>query len=135
MSEGKIYIFSSPSANTQATISSIYATQMQKATEFGQPRYAIFFRLGNYNLDVSVGYYTQVAGPDLSPGEVTIRRGARPGQAGTGSGPSASLQCADAGSWRRWRRNDDGREQEPFAGSSGHGGRLQNIRVWNGTFG
>ncbi|MGC1615811.1 MAG: coagulation factor 5/8 type domain-containing protein [Candidatus Acidiferrum sp.] len=67
-----VYIFGPESSNVQDTISSIYAMQMGKAGEFDENRYAFLFKPGAYNLDVRVGYYTQVAGLGLSPDDVTI---------------------------------------------------------------
>ncbi len=67
-----VYIFSPTSPNIQSTILNIYATQGKKANEFIQNRYALLFKPGAYNLDVRVGYYTQVAGLGLSPDGVTI---------------------------------------------------------------
>ena len=67
-----VYIFDPASQNIQTTISSIYLAQMPTSNQFGQSRYAIFFKPGQYNLDVRVGYYTQVAGLGMSPDDVTI---------------------------------------------------------------
>jgi hypothetical protein len=67
-----VYIFGPASPNIQKTILRIYQQQRQKANEFDQSRYAIFFKPGNYTLDVRVGYYTQVAGLGQSPDDVTI---------------------------------------------------------------
>src|ERR1700730_15556090 len=57
-----VVVFGPGSQNMQDTISGIYATQMSKSNEFDEARYAILFLPGQYNLDVRVGYYTQVAG-------------------------------------------------------------------------
>ena len=41
--------------------------------QFGTQRYAYFFKPGQYNnLDVNLGYYTQVLGLGQSPDDVTI---------------------------------------------------------------
>ena len=45
---------------------------MPTSGQFNQSRYAILFKPGAYNLDVRVGYYTEVAGLGLSPDDVTI---------------------------------------------------------------
>jgi hypothetical protein len=84
-----VYIFKPTSRNIQATISSIYSAQMQKANEFDQSRYALLFEPGQYNLDVRVGYYTEVAGLGLSPDDVTITGAVRTqDNPTTGSDPS-----------------------------------------------
>lgn len=67
-----VHVFSPRSAGIQATIDDLYATHMPKADEFAEARAAILFKPGEYELDVRVGYYTQVAGLGLSPDEVTI---------------------------------------------------------------
>jgi len=67
-----VYVFSPQSKDAQDTISRIYAEQMSKDNEFDESRYAILFKPGAYNLDIRVGYYTQVAGLGLSPDDVTI---------------------------------------------------------------
>jgi hypothetical protein len=56
----------------QETISRIYATKMKKSSEFNEARYAILFKPGHYNLDVRVGYYTQIAGLGRTPDDVTL---------------------------------------------------------------
>ena len=67
-----VYIFGPRSERIQDTISRIYAKQMAKSNEFIEARYAMLFQPGNYDLDVRVGYYTQVMGLGLSPDDVTI---------------------------------------------------------------
>jgi hypothetical protein len=67
-----VYIFEPGSQNVQDTISRIYAAQMN--SEFSEGRYAILFRPGKYNLDVRVGYYTQVSGLGDSPDDVMMCR-------------------------------------------------------------
>jgi hypothetical protein len=65
-----IFSPSMPSAVMQAQIDAIYATQ--RLNEFGPQRNAILFRPGTYNLDVPVGFYTQVIGLGASPNDVHI---------------------------------------------------------------
>lgn len=67
-----VYVFSPQSEKMQETISRIYATQLVKSNEFTDARYAVLFKPGQYDLDIRVGYYTQVSGVGLSPDEVTI---------------------------------------------------------------
>jgi hypothetical protein len=44
----------------------------QQTSQFGTARYAYFFKPGQYNLDVRLGYYMQVLGLGQSPDDVTI---------------------------------------------------------------
>src|ERR1700738_4493437 len=59
-----------PSADIQAQINKVYATQ--RRNEFGPERNAILFLPGNYNVDVPIGFYTQVLGLGSSPDDVNI---------------------------------------------------------------
>src|SRR5277367_4420247 len=61
---------SMPSATIQAQIDKVYATQ--RRNEFGPERNAILFLPGNYNVDVPIGFYTQVLGLGASPDNVHI---------------------------------------------------------------
>jgi hypothetical protein len=58
------------SQTIQQRLDQVY--QQQDGDEFGTGRYAYFFKPGNYNLDVQVGFYTQVLGLGRSPDDVTI---------------------------------------------------------------
>jgi len=44
----------------------------QERAQFGAGRYALLFTPGTYNVDANIGYYEQVAGLGLTPGQVTI---------------------------------------------------------------
>ncbi len=46
--------------------------EKQESSQFGPGRYAFLFQPGEYNLDVNVGFYTEVLGLGLSPDEVQI---------------------------------------------------------------
>jgi hypothetical protein len=59
-----------PSATIQAQIDQVYATQHRN--EFGPERNAFLFLSGNYNVDVPIGFYTQVLGLGTSPDSVKI---------------------------------------------------------------
>jgi hypothetical protein len=61
---------STPPATIQAQIDKIYATQ--RHNEFGPERNAVLFLPGNYNVDIPVGFYTQVLGLGASPDSVHI---------------------------------------------------------------
>ena len=54
----------------QAQIDKIYA--VERRNEFGPERYAILFKPGEYQLDVPVGFYTEVAGLGATPDAVHI---------------------------------------------------------------
>jgi len=65
-----IFSPSMPSATIQAQIDKVYATQ--RHNEFGPERNAILFLPGDYNVDVPIGFYTQVLGLGTSPDSVHI---------------------------------------------------------------
>ncbi|MEV4276897.1 RICIN domain-containing protein [Actinoplanes xinjiangensis] len=44
----------------------------QVTNQFGPQRYALLFKPGTYNVDANVGFFTQVAGLGLVPGQTTI---------------------------------------------------------------
>jgi hypothetical protein len=44
----------------------------QQTNQFGSARYAYFFKPGNYNLDVQLGFYMEVLGLGASPDDVSI---------------------------------------------------------------
>jgi hypothetical protein len=44
----------------------------QVTNQFGQQRYALLFKPGSYAVDANVGFFTQVAGLGLTPGQTTI---------------------------------------------------------------
>lgn len=61
---------SMPMPTIQREINRIYATQQH--SEFSPERYALMFLPGRYNLDVPVGFYTQIIGLGASPDDVRI---------------------------------------------------------------
>lgn len=71
-----VFIFDPSMDPTQInnTINQIYNNQ--RFNEFGENRYALLFKPGNYgsnvNVDIKVGYYTHVAGLGKSPDDVVI---------------------------------------------------------------
>jgi hypothetical protein len=65
-----VFNSSMPPATIQAQIDRVYATQ--RRNEFGPERNALFFLPGNYNVDVPVGFYTQILGLGASPDSVHI---------------------------------------------------------------
>ncbi|MEY9891430.1 hypothetical protein ABIA31_005095 [Catenulispora sp. MAP5-51] len=61
------------SSTIQNQINSVYNSQ--QSSEMGSNRYAILFKPGTYNVDVPVGFYTQVLGLGQSPTQTTITGG------------------------------------------------------------
>lgn len=62
---------SSMSATTmQSRLAAVF--DRQERNQFGTNRYALLFKPGKYNLDVQVGFYTQVSGLGKSPDDVVI---------------------------------------------------------------
>jgi hypothetical protein len=59
-----------PTAEIQQKIDAVYA--QQKDAQFGKERYALLFKPGHYNVNVPVGFYTQVLGLGSSPDAVAI---------------------------------------------------------------
>ncbi len=70
-----VYVFDpSMSANDiQNTANAVFAAQ--ETNQFGSQRYALLFKPGSYNVNVKVGFYTQVAGLGQNPGDVHINGG------------------------------------------------------------
>jgi hypothetical protein len=66
----KIFTPSMSQSSIQSTISSVYS--QQQSNQFGTNRYALLFTPGSYNVDVPVGFYTQVAGLGASPDDVSL---------------------------------------------------------------
>jgi len=59
-----------PQATIQNQINTIYSTQ--RTNQFGAQRTAILFKPGTYNVDIPVGFYTQVLGLGALPDQVHI---------------------------------------------------------------
>ena len=75
---------SMPAAAIQEQIDKVYS--IQQNNQFGPARNALLFLPGAYNVDVPVGYYTQVLGLGASPDNVNITGGLH---AGPGRGNAA----------------------------------------------
>src|ERR1035437_892540 len=75
---------SMPAAAVQDQVNKVY--DIQKNSEFGSARNALLFLPGAYNVEVPVGYYTQVLGLGASPDSVSITGGLH---AGPGRGNAA----------------------------------------------
>src|ERR1700687_52271 len=62
---------SSMTATTiQSRLNAVFSRQ--ERNQFGLDRYALLFKPGKYDLDVQVGFYTQVMGLGKSPDDVAI---------------------------------------------------------------
>lgn len=61
---------SMPAATIQARLNDVF--RQQETGQYDARRYAIMFKPGNYNVDVNVGFFTQVLGLGLLPDGVTI---------------------------------------------------------------
>ena len=61
---------SQPAASIQSRLNAVFA--QQERNQFGPDRYAFLFKPGHYNLDVNVGFYTQVLGLGRAPDDVQI---------------------------------------------------------------
>lgn len=68
-----VLIFDPSIPTIQSQVDAIF--QQQQSNQFGTQRYAYFFKPGQYNLNVQVGYYTTVHGLGQSPDDVSITGG------------------------------------------------------------
>jgi Ricin-type beta-trefoil lectin domain len=68
-----VFTPSMSSSAIQSQINSVYNTQ--QSNQFGTQRYALLFAPGTYNVDVPIGFYTQVLGLGQSPTQTTITGG------------------------------------------------------------
>nr|WP_225849651.1 RICIN domain-containing protein [Streptomyces sp. HPF1205] len=97
---------SMPASAIQSKIDSVYATQQNN--EFGTQRDALLFTPGTYDVDVPVGYYTQVAGLGLSPDQVTI----------TGGGVHVAGHTSDGNATQNFWRDAENMSVSPSSGST-----------------
>src|SRR2546429_2671889 len=65
-----VLIFDPSMKDIQPRVDAIFVKQ--EANQFGSERYAYLFKPGKYDLDVQVGFYTQVVGLGKSPDDVAI---------------------------------------------------------------
>ncbi|UWP87420.1 ricin-type beta-trefoil lectin domain protein [Dactylosporangium fulvum] len=61
---------STPQSTIQNRLNQVFNQQV--TNQFGQARYALLFKPGTYNVDANVGFFTQVAGLGLTPGQTVI---------------------------------------------------------------
>ncbi|HXI84375.1 MAG TPA: coagulation factor 5/8 type domain-containing protein [Verrucomicrobiae bacterium] len=65
-----VFDSSMTAATIQRRLDAVFSTQ--ERNQFGPDRYALLFKPGKYDLDVQVGFYTQVIGLGKSPDDVAI---------------------------------------------------------------
>ncbi len=65
-----VLIFDPSMTNSQSRLDALF--RAQERSQFGSNRYACLFKPGKYDLDVQVGFYTQVLGLGKSPDDVAI---------------------------------------------------------------
>jgi hypothetical protein len=65
-----VLIFDPTMTDIQSRLNTVFS--QQQYNQFGTQRYAILFKPGYYNLDVDLGFYTQVLGLGQMPDDVTI---------------------------------------------------------------
>ena len=74
-----VYLFdpSMDMQDIQVVIDTIFGRQSARRSEFTKERYALLFKPGQYDLDVRVGYYMQIAGLGEFPDDVVIKGAVR----------------------------------------------------------
>jgi Ricin-type beta-trefoil lectin domain len=97
---------SMPTSTIQSQINSVYGTQQNN--EFGTQRNALLFTPGTYNVDIPVGYYTEVAGLGLSPDQVSI----------TGGGVHVAGHTSDGNATQNFWRDAENMSVSPSSGST-----------------
>ncbi|RAG87257.1 hypothetical protein DN069_01600 [Streptacidiphilus pinicola] len=93
-------------ASIQSQINSVYS--QQQSNQFGTSRYAVLFKPGSYNVDVPVGFYTQVLGLGQSPDDTTI----------TGGGVHADAQWNGGNATENFWRGVENLNIAPSSGST-----------------
>ncbi|MFF3349644.1 discoidin domain-containing protein [Streptomyces sp. NPDC002779] len=66
-----VHVFDPSTPGIQAKLDAVF--KEQESAQFGSGRHAFFFKPGTYNnLNAQIGFYTQIAGLGLKPGDTTI---------------------------------------------------------------
>jgi Ricin-type beta-trefoil lectin domain len=92
------------SAAIQSQLDNVY--NQQQTNQFGGQRYALLFKPGSYNVNVHVGYYTQVLGLGQSPNATTI----------SGGGVNADAQWAGGNATQNFWRSVENLTDSPSNG-------------------
>ncbi|MCL2552070.1 MAG: RICIN domain-containing protein [Actinomycetia bacterium] len=90
----------------QSQINSVYNAQVNN--EFGTQRNAMLFMPGTYNVNIPVGYNTQVSGLGLSPDQVSI----------TGGGIHVEGHTSDGNATQNFWRDVENMSLSPSSGST-----------------
>jgi hypothetical protein len=93
-------------SSIQSKVTSVYNQQVNN--EFGTQRQALLFTPGTYNVDIPVGYYTQVSGLGLSPDQVSI----------TGGGIHVAGHTNDGNATQNFWRDVENMSLSPSSGST-----------------
>ena len=96
---------SESSATIQSQINAVYNSQ--QTNQFGTQRYALLFKPGSYNVNVPVGFYTQVLGLGQNPNQVTI----------TGGGVNADAQWDGGNATQNFWRSVENLTDSPSSGT------------------
>ena len=78
--------------NAQNQIDAIY--RIQERNQFGKERSCILLKPGKYNLNIMVGFYTQVAGLGLSPEDVAVTGNLESNARWFGGNATCNFWCA-----------------------------------------
>lgn len=68
-----VITFDPTSTNVQSKMEDLFTQQYMN--QFGDERYAVLFKPGNYNVNTNLGYYTTVSGLGQNPNDVVITGG------------------------------------------------------------
>jgi hypothetical protein len=97
---------SESSSTIQAQLNTV--DNAQQSNQFGSQRYALLFRPGSYNVNVQVGYYTQVLGLGLSPNSTVIG----------GGGVTANAQWNGGNATENFWREAENFTDDPSSGTT-----------------
>ena len=103
-----VYVFntSMSTATIQNDINSVYATQ--QSNQFGTQRYELMFEPGTYNVNIPVGFYTEVVGLGQNPSQTVI----------TGGGIHADAAWAGGNATTNFWRGVENITIDPSSGST-----------------
>ncbi|SEM53049.1 ricin-type beta-trefoil lectin domain protein, partial [Streptacidiphilus jiangxiensis] len=93
-------------ASIQSQLDSVYS--QQQSNQFGGSRYALLFKPGSYDVNVNVGFYTQVLGLGQSPDSTVI----------TGGGVNADAQWNGGNATENFWRGVENLTINPSSGST-----------------
>jgi len=103
-----VYVFNTSMSTTtiQSEINQVYATQ--QSNQFGTQRYALMFEPGTYNVNVPVGFYTEVLGLGQNPTQTVI----------TGGGIHADAAWSGGNATTNFWRGVENITNDPSSGST-----------------